>query len=179
MSTSPDAWKLPAGTDACARCGRTLSPGELITACIRFTAEGAHREDRCETCGRTVEDGDVVFWRARRHDEADRRPVVDYELLREIFETLRTRTDVTSTRLAYLVGLVLVRKKVLRLDTFEVRGGREVMVVRRKRGGEPLEVPAPPMSAENMVEVRDQLGRLLRADLSDLEGLADRSTVED
>ena len=178
MSSTPDAWKLPAGADLCACCERPLAEGELVTVCLRFAEGGPYREDRCEACGGVVEGGDVVFWRSRRPEQGGRRPVVDYELLHEIFDVLRARTDVSSRRLAYLVGLVLVRKKVLRLRTFEVRAGREVMVVSRGKDGPPFEVPAPPLTAEDMVEVRDQLARLLRADLSELDELEERPAAE-
>jgi hypothetical protein len=161
-----DAWKIPTVTRACAACQRTLQTGDLVTTLFRLQAEGPERRDLCSECGQAGENlADAFFWKHRLSASDVRRPVVDYALLRELFARMLQRGDEIYRRLSYLVALVLIRKRWLRLHGFEVRAGREVMVVSRGAGEPHFDVPAPFLSAEDMLAVREHLARLLQADV--------------
>ena len=163
-----DEWSLPARRLLCGACEQELPAGMLVTSSLSFGPEGPQRRDLCETCGRAVESGaDDVFWRHRLPLDDGKRLVVDYALLREVFEQLARRTEPLYERLAYLVGLVLVRKRLLRLKGFTVVDGREVMRVQRTAADPELIVPAPHLEPEQLVETRERLGRLLNSDLPD------------
>jgi hypothetical protein len=170
-----DAWKIPTVTRNCASCQRALQIGDPVTTVFRLQADGPERRDLCNECGQLGENlGDAFFWRHRLPADGNRRPVVDYALLRELFTRMLQRGDEIYRRLSYLVALVLIRKRWLRLHGFEVRDGREVMVVSRGAGEPGFDVPAPFLSAEDMVAVREHLARLLQADVveGDLPDLA-------
>ncbi|MGQ0552141.1 MAG: hypothetical protein ACT4PU_02845 [Planctomycetota bacterium] len=185
-----EAWRLPQLGQACALCRAALAPGDFVTTRIRLLPTGPERVDVCAGCesrrgGIAVENAetaasDEFFWRRRLPEQAARKPVVDYALLRELFLRLLGRGDEVYRRLSYLVALVLVRKRFLRLIGFEQRAGREVMVVTRGAGQPPLEVPAPFLDAQQLLEVREHLTRLLNAELPEddlpelsAEGLSD------
>ena len=170
--TDTDGWKIPASAHLCARCENPLEVGDDVTVVLGFGEEGPTREDLCARCGQSVGDSGEVFWRHRLPESAAAPRVVDYALLREMFHKMLERTEPVYQRLSYLVGLVLVRKRSLRLRGFELRGGREVMVVTRGAGEPELEVPAPHLDAEAMLQTREHLKRLLAADLpsDDVEG---------
>ena len=170
-----DAWKIPAASRECAACRRVLQTGDSVTTAFRWLADGPARRDLCEACGRAEENvPEAFYWRRRLPADANRRPVVDYALLRELFTRMLQRGDEIYRRLSYLVALVLVRKRYLRLHGFEVRAGREVMVVSRGAGQPAFDVPAPFLSTEDMLAVREHLARLLQADFAegDLPDLA-------
>ena len=176
-----DEWKIPAPAETCGACGVALDAGAMIRVELDLDQGEPARRDLCESCGESVEIPDGHFsWKQRRAEEGDTRPVVDYGLLREVFTGLVKRTDSQSRRLAYLVALVLVRKRHLRLLGFERRDGQEVMVVRRTAEDPQVEVPAPHLGAEDLLQTREELMRLLSADLpmSDLEGGAADPGVE-
>lgn len=163
-----DAWKIPTASRACAACQAALRTGDLVTTSFRWLPEGPERRDLCEACGRAAENlDDAFFWRRRLPASEERRPVVDYALLRELFLRMLQRGDEIYRRLSYLVALVLVRKRYLRLHGFDVRAGREVMVVSRGAGQPAFDVPAPFLSAEDMLAVREHLSRLLQADFAE------------
>lgn len=169
LATLNDAWKIPAHHSACDACEAVLEPGQLVTTTLVFDDEGPRRRDLCTSCWETSDAGpDAIFWRRERTEaEVAKKRVVDYAMLRDVFTRLLEQDSVVYRRLAYLVGLVLVRKRFLRLQGFEPRDGREVMVVRRKAGDPSIEVPAPFLTAEDIVETREHLMRLLDADLGE------------
>lgn len=162
-------WTIPTGHHECDRCHSSVEVGETVTTVLQLDEQGPRREDLCATCGEDVGDA-AIFWRHRRPDEENPHIVVDYALLREAFPHLCARDEPLYHRLAYLVGLVLVRKRMLRLVGFEVRDGKEVMIVTRGAGQPQQVVPAPHLEAEQLVETREQLGRLLTSELPDLGG---------
>jgi hypothetical protein len=163
-----DAWKIPSANRECAACRAALRTGDMATTVFRWLPEGPERRDLCEACGHSAENvGDAFFWRRRLPASEERRPVVDYALLRELFVRMLQRGDEIYRRLSYLVALVLVRKRFLKLHGFEVRAGREVMVVSRGAGQPSFDVPAPFLSGEDMLAVREHLSRLLQADFAE------------
>ena len=165
-----DGWRIPARAEQCSGCQTTLAVGDDVTVLLRMGDEGPTRDDLCEDCGAALESsGENVYWRRPLRESEAASPVVDYALLREMFDRMLQRTEPVYQRLSYLVGLVLLRKRHLRLKGFEVRDGREVMVVVRGAGQPEMEVPAPHLSADELVETREQLTRLLAADLPALD----------
>ena len=163
-----DAWKIPTASRQCAACNAALPVGHLVTTVFRWLPEGPERRDLCETCGQSEENlSDAFFWRRHLPESEARRPVVDYALLRELFTRMLQRGDEIYRRLSYLVALVLVRKRFLKLHGFEVREGREVMVVSRGTGQPSFDVPAPYLSGDDMLAVREHLSRLLQADFAE------------
>lgn len=173
MSQTPsgpgDAWKIPTAAATCSVCENELVTGSTVTVVLSLGDDGPGRHDVCSDC-EAPEASDGIFWRRKVPDLGDGKPVVDYAMLREIFGRLVERPEESYRRLSYLVALVLVRKRHLRLLGFEARDGKEVMRVSRAAGEPAVDVPAPYLSAEDMVETRDMLTRLLAADLPD-EGL--------
>jgi len=168
-----DDWKLPTGAGRCSACASELQVGQSVTSVIRLAATGPGRQDLCASCGQSVAgEADVFFWRRRRPEESARRAIVDYAMLRELFTRLLERQGELYARLSYLIALVLIRKRHLRLVAFEQRAGREVMLVTRAAGESAIEVPAPYLTPDDMLSVREHLNRLLQADLPDdlLEG---------
>jgi len=163
-----EEWKIPAGADVCSACGEALSAGDPVTTVFRLGEGGPERADLCAAC---VESGeapsDGFTWRRKQPESAQRKAVVDYALLNELFDRMLLRTDELYRRLTYLVALVLIRKRKLRLIGFELREGREVMVVNRGAGQPAFDVPAPFLTAEEMLPVREHLTRLLAADIED------------
>ncbi len=136
---------------------------------IRLLPAGPLREDLCASCGEVAvaAAADVCFWTRRRPAASRQHTVVDFSMLRELFGRMLQRSDDVYARLSYLVALVLIRKRHLRLVGFERRAGREVMVVSRGAGQPALDVPAPLLDAEHLLAVREQLARLLNTELAD------------
>ncbi len=170
--TLQEGWDIPSGCHPCDACEQPAGPGDAVTSVLRFGDPGLDglgilREDLCATCPKLGElsGQDDFYWRHTIPVDGAPRLVVDYQMLREIFMLLVKREEPEYQRLAYLVGLVLLRKRLLRLKRFEALDGHEVMVVTRGAGQPEVVVPAPHLDAEALVETRERLARILQSDL--------------
>jgi len=173
-----DDWKLPKRAECCSGCAAELLPEQEVTTVIALAAEGPERKDLCKACGELADSGpDTCFWRRRLPPGGTRRQVVDYALVRELFERMLPRPEESYRRMSYLMALLLVRKRQLKLHGFVARAGREVMVVSRGAGQPEFDVPAPFLAPEDLPALREKLSRLLAADLS--EGDLDLSATSD
>jgi hypothetical protein len=151
--STPDDWKIPDGLAFCDECDTGPPPGSPVTTILRFLDTGPVRRDFCASCPQAIDFGPGTFiWRHTLPEEGTKRLVVDYALLQEVFGHLIGRREPAYDRLAYLVGLVLVRKRLLRLKRFEARDGQEVMVVAAAAAAPELVVPAPHLTGEELVE---------------------------
>ena len=164
------AWKIARRAPACGLCGAPFADGEEHYSLLRLE-EGLQRSDRCLGCFRSRPAAETeFFWRTKFVRDRRRRIAVDLEALREAFLALPPAGD--RSELRYLIALLLLRKRALRLlETKKGEGDSpDVLVVAPKRpgdrgrGGEPIEIPVPPLSPERIDALREELRTLLGLD---------------
>ena len=155
-------WKVARRGRACVACGRTFEEGEAHFSVLQL-AEGLTRSDRCVSCFRgSPAAPEEFFWRTRFFRDPRRRIAIDVEALREAFTSLPAVGDRAGLR--YLVALLLVRKRVLRLVETRRGAGEEPdrLVLSPGRGSaERIEVAVPPLSTEAIGALRGELRSLL------------------
>lgn len=159
-------WRIRRREERCGRCERAFLEGESFFSLL-FVASGAlGREDRCSACFETRSaDGDpgateLLFWRARHRPDRARSLAVDFDAVEELFLALGARSEERLLELRYLLALLLLRKKRLKLTGMRRREGTSAMSVRRPRREEDLEVAVFELSAERNGALRDELGRI-------------------
>ena len=94
--------------------------------------------------------------------------LVDDEVLLNLFH--RLADDQQPQRIAYrfVLALILLRKRLLKHDETKAQNGASVWMMRLK--GDPVDAPKvevvdPNLSEEQVREVSDQLGEILRGEL--------------
>jgi hypothetical protein len=153
-------WKIHSKNENCTRCERPFEEEEVLYSLLRFSEEGLSREDRCGECFREEAEGDPdapIWWRTRRRIESGRRFAVDFEAVEGLFGALEGREEERLRELRYLLSLLLMRKRRLKLVRVRRLADGEVMVVRRPRRKEALEVEVFDLTAERAGELRGQL----------------------
>lgn len=164
-------WKIHRKHDTCTACDRPFEEGEALYSLLRITEEGLAREDRCGSCFREANEGDPdapIWWRTRRRAEGSKRLSVDFEAVEGLFLALEGRPEERLRELRYLLSLLLMRKRRLKLVRVKRRADDEVMVVRRPRRKDELEVEVFDLTAERAGELR-----------AELEGLFEGAPLED
>ena len=154
--------------EVCASCGRKMATGEEVVATLVMDDEGFRREDRCAACFEGMEEQPFSFWRLRRtaaFAKGERR--LDLAFLTELFKRLDGRDDEHSRRVAWLVALLLMRKRILELEGRGMKDGREVLHVRLKREDRRFEVADPGLTPEAVASLHEDLSSIFNLESGD------------
>ncbi|MBI4881507.1 MAG: hypothetical protein HY812_17865 [Planctomycetes bacterium] len=159
----------------CQRCAHPFAGGERFYSVIRLEDAAPARTDYCVPCFEKSErdpERDFAFWKTRKAEGQRARPAVDFKALRDLFFRMAERCTSEYQKLTYLLGLVLIRKRVVRLEKFVSEGGADYLVATTRERPEPLKIVAPELGREEIEELRGKLRALLEIDYEDERTLA-------
>jgi len=154
---------------ACSQCGQDFSPEDEYLSALFEEGEQFRRLDYCVGCWQGPPAGSFAYWRGRVPAKEERPPrfVDDGELV-ELFARLSGTTEPRQAAFRYLLGVLLVRKRLLRLVRSGGAGARqpdaggESMAVEDPAGGARYEVAFPVLTASELATVSAQMGAVLR-----------------
>lgn len=162
-------WRIHKKQGACAACEAEFEEGQGHFSLLLVEPEALGRVDRCLACFEASEDvgPEAVFWRTRYRPKAKRGLAVDFESVLRLFLALEGRAEERLAELRYLLTLLLMRKKRLKLVRVK-RGGvdaegqrtAERMIMRRPRHEEALEVLVFDLTPQRTAELRADLERI-------------------
>jgi len=156
-----EGWKIERRQGDCADTGRSFAEGEEVYSLLRVVDGTLQRADLCRTAfDARDQQADVVWWRTVHRARPGGGLKVDFDMLLAAMEALAGDTRDDRRDLAYLLSLLLVRHRKLRLERVDVRGDQESMVLRKVRSQQRFTVPSR--------ELDDARRRVLTAKLADL-----------
>lgn len=158
-------WKIHRREPVCSTCERPFEDGESHYSVLSFADDALGRVDHCAACFKEREEpggegGDLVFWRTRHRVDPKRGLAVDFDAVEALFLALDGREETRLAELRYLLSLLLMRKRRLKLLRVKRRDGDERMVVRRPRRQEELEVAVFDLTPERAGELKAELERI-------------------
>ena len=174
MSTvAPVKPAIPGGYDTgrphglCAVCGGVIAPDEKFMACLRETSIGFERADCMTACWDKLDRATVIaFWKTTMpRPEARRKVFVDDEVLAALFERLAEVTEPSKLNFRFVLGLILMRKRLLVYEGSRKDGDREIWSMRPKGREEKLDLLNPQLTEEQVMDVSRQLGEILNEEL--------------
>jgi hypothetical protein len=155
-------YHLQANTRHCAATGEELHAGERFYSVLLVEGGKFLRKDYSEAAWQGPPDGALGFWRSRLGDgQAPKRPPVDDDLLMECLQRLEGETDPTKVAFRYVLALLLMRRKRVRLEDTRKESGREEMLLRCTRKGDRFQVADPALSDQELESVQDDVFRVL------------------
>lgn len=151
-------WKLSSRTSDCSTCGRTFADGERHVSSLSIRGEDLARQDACEPCFRP-EPGreDLFFWFTRSRQDRRRSLAFDLPSLEQLFLRLEGREERRIRELRYVLCLILMRKRRLKLQRVERSEEGEAMLVRRPRRDEAWRVFVFDFGIERLESLRQEL----------------------
>jgi hypothetical protein len=155
----------PMGT--CSVTGRAFAPEEKFMAALRETPAGLERVDvALEAWEGYDKSGLLAFWRAHMPVTQEQKPLfVDDNILMELFERLADAVEPAKIGFRFVLGLILMRKRLLVYESSKTEpDGREYWVV-RARGSEVLQnMLDPKLDEQHVRDLSGQLGQILSED---------------
>ncbi|MEZ6196026.1 MAG: hypothetical protein R3F20_09930 [Planctomycetota bacterium] len=148
---------------SCCLTGRVFGEGDEYVSALEATDEGLQRRDYDPDHFEEGRPEVFAFWRHRvAHDDEDKPRPLDINFLADFFRRLQANPGGDQREVAYIVSLLLIRKKILALEGNASDEAGEYMTVRfqKDEDAEPLRVDVPELTEEKMEAIRDDLGRI-------------------
>jgi hypothetical protein len=161
-------YDVPRPAGVCAVSGRAIEPGEKFFALVRETPTGLERLDVSPEAWQSFDRRDLLgFWQTTmpRPEQKPKKLFVDDEVLCTLFERLADTSEPAKLNFRFVLGLILMRKRIVIYETTRQEEGRAVWVVRLKGRDDRLDLVDPKLTESQVAEVSQQLGEILHQEL--------------
>ena len=124
------------------------------------------RQDHCLECWKVREeterdeDAELFWWTTRHQPDKKATLALDLESLERLFLKLEGRTEQQICELRYVLSLLLMRKRRLKLERVVREGDREEMICSRPKREERYHVAVYDFSPDRIDELRTQLAEV-------------------
>ena len=151
----------------CAVCSQPLLPDQKLMAALRETPTGFERLDCMLECWDKLDrSGIVAHWKTvMPKTEAKKKVFVDDEVLCDLFQKLSEVTEPAKINFRFVLGLILMRKKMLVYDRSEKKENQEIWTMHFRGNEESMQLLNPQLTEEQMQDVSVQLGQILNEEL--------------
>ena len=164
----PGGYDVPRPAGLCAVTGRAIQPGEKFVAVVRETPTGLERLDVSPEAWADFDRSRLLgFWHTTmpRPEQKPKKLFVDDEVLSTLFERLADTGEPAKLHFRFVLGLILMRKRIVLYETTRQDEGRDVWVVRLKGRDDRLDLVDPKLTEAQVAEVSQQLGDILHQEL--------------
>ncbi|MGY8757436.1 MAG: hypothetical protein ACKVLC_08695 [Phycisphaerales bacterium] len=158
-------------TGVCASTGDSLEPSQQAFATLieREEDEGFDRVDYSVAAWERGDRPERLFsyWRYTVPEGGKKPDIqIDDEVLVDLFNRLSDDEKPQRIAFRYILALVLIRKRKLKLVGREEIEGGELWLLRfTGTDGEPIQVKNPGIAEEEIQDLSEQLGEILQGDL--------------
>ncbi|HWB54017.1 MAG TPA: hypothetical protein VG722_07485 [Tepidisphaeraceae bacterium] len=151
----------------CAITGRPIQPGEKFHAALRETPTGFERLDVSSEAWTDFSKNDLLAsWQTTMPAAQVKKKVfVDDEVLLELFERLADATEPSKVNFRFVLGLILMRKRLLVYENTRMDGEKEFWTVRRRGRDDRMDLLNPRLDEQQITEVSQQLSQILNEEL--------------
>lgn len=166
-------------TGRCASCGRELAEGESFYTVLTETPSGFDRRDIAEECWQAPPDGSFCHFKSRQPARGQRRKLfVDDQVLIDFFLRLGDADDERKRRFRFVLGLILLRKRLLKYEQSAGRDGLEIWRMRLVRDKSLHDLVNPGLDDAQIGELTAELSTILAGQV-DAAADSDDSPVAD
>jgi hypothetical protein len=175
MSTAAQTKYVPGGggyevgrpLGKCTLCAKDIEPETKFMAALLETPTGFQRLDLCPACWPNYQRKDVLaFWQTvMPPGEQKKKLFVDDNVLCELFERLSEATEPAKVNFRFVLGLILMRKRLLVYESTRMDGQREIWTVRMKGRQDMLDLFNPRLDEQQVKDVSLQLSEILQQEL--------------
>ena len=148
----------------CSRTGRELKPGESYYSVLTESEQGFVRTDYCAEAFTGPPEGAIGFWRSVvSHGTKERRTVIDASVLMDCFVRLADTDDPYKRNFRFILALLLLRRKALKLVGSVREAGVDMLVLRAHTGSDEYRVINPDMSEEQLAAMQSEVEKVLQS----------------
>jgi hypothetical protein len=163
---SDEGFKIGHRGGSCGACGAALTAGVAATSALyRAPAGGENAFERKDFCAPCFDDAakrgePFSWWTAVVPAPAEKKAVFDVGVAKEFLLRLLREDAAERASLRYLLALLLMRKKAVKVSDQFVKDGVDVMVLCVPPDESVFEVACLEIDEAESEKLRDELGRL-------------------
>jgi hypothetical protein len=155
-------YQIQTNSRRCAQTGRELRPGEKYFSVLLDEAGKFVRKDYSTEAWTGPPEGAFSFWTGRIPvGESRRQPRFDDDMLMECFQRLEGQTDPGRLNFRYVLALLLLRRKRLKLEPSPPGGDAEFLALRCPKTRTLYRVADPRLTDAEMEAVQDEVFEVL------------------
>ena len=155
-------YEVQPNTRKCAISGRVLQSGEIVYTVLADEEGKLVRKDYAEENWKGAPEGCFSHWKGKiKETTAKKAHPVDESLLMDCFERLEGQDDPKQQNFRYIIGLMLVRKRKLKLVKTENLGDMEKLVLRCPKTSTDHEVLHTKLTESELDKVQEEVMGLL------------------
>jgi hypothetical protein len=155
-------YQIQTSTYRCAATGRELRPGERYFSVLLDEGSTFSRKDFSQEAWNGPPEKTFSYWQGKVPvGGMPKRPPIDEELLVDCLDRLEGEREPGKLAFRFVLALLLVRRKRLRLEDARREAGHEIMTLRDARGGTRYQVIDPGLPDEELESVQDEVFRVL------------------
>jgi len=147
----------------CSVCEREIGEGERFHSAVFEEDEVFVRRDYCAGCWGEPPEGSFSHWRTCNAVKKEEKRRLDAEIVLGFFRELGSKKAENELNFRYVIGLLLMRKRILKFDDIERTGREEFLVLRRPSTKEKHRVLVRTLTDEEIAALTEEVGRLLAA----------------
>ena len=155
-------YQIQPNTRRCAQSGRELQAGERYFAVLVEEGECLVRRDYSAEVWQGAPANAFSFWTGRVPPaESAARPRFDDDMLLDCFTRLEGQDDPRKVSFRYVVALLLLRRKRLKVERTDREVGQSVLCLRCSRSGATHQVVDPGLSEDALEKVQEDVFQVL------------------
>ncbi len=161
-----DQWEINKPLGQCCGTGEAIEPGQEYVGALVQSEEGLQRRDFSVDYWEEEKPEVYCFWKTRLPQAEQKKQLfVDDEMLMAFFERLAAETERQRLEFRFVLGLILMRKRLLKYDSKRTEDGAEIWRLRVTGGKEMVDVLNPDLNEEQIARLSSQIGQILQADI--------------
>ena len=157
-------YEIPQSSQRCCVSNREIRPGETFYSVVLDTLSGLERRDYAKENWTGPPEDALGFWRSRVPEGPvmEKRPkTLSVDMMWHWFEQLEDAQELKRQQLRYVLALLLIRRRALKLQSTEATPEGSYLVVSRPRSTKTIRVLDPDLSEQQIQEVQEEVTNLM------------------
>ncbi|HZT21372.1 MAG TPA: hypothetical protein VFB55_00545 [Verrucomicrobiae bacterium] len=166
-------WNIQSRASACEACAQPFADRQLLHTLLFDEPPRLRRLDVCETCwqnqfahGARERKGFISHWQTLYQAPAPRTEPIQRETAETLLRKLIEHNDTRYAPAAYILAVMLERKRVLKIKQQIVREGRRHFIYEQPQTGDVFTVADPDLRLDQLEGVQRDVARLLEQGLN-------------
>jgi hypothetical protein len=159
-------WEINKTLGQCSGSGDKFEVGSEYYAALVETQDGFERRDFSVEFWQKHKQDVYCYWKTKMtHPDRKKKLFVDDDMLMTFFERLADETEQEKINFRFVLTLVLMRKRILKYDSSEVKDDNEIWTLRVTGANRSVHVVNPHLTEDQVVELSSQVGQILQIEM--------------